>query len=84
MNLSLPTPEAIIAYSICLGAACLILGALLGQSFEQEKREGTRDLSSALRDAYKESDALREEIYQIRLAARPQERTPLFDYEAHQ
>lgn len=82
MNLSLPTPESIIAFSICLGVACTIFGALLGQHYESEKREGTRELDRALRFAYEEADALREIIRdkerRARIAA-----LPVFDYEDH-
>ena len=82
MNLSLPTPESIVAFSVCLGIACTIFGALLGQSYESEKREGTRALTKALVFAYEEADALREIIRQKDQKARTAA-LPVFDYEAH-
>lgn len=82
MNISLPTPESIIAFSFCFGIACTIFGALLGQAYESEKREGTRALRKALRFAYEESDGLREIIRHKEQMDRI-ESTPLFDYENH-
>jgi hypothetical protein len=82
MTISLPTPESIIAFSFCLGVACAIFGALLGQAYESEKREGTRALRKALRFAYEESDGLREIIRHKEQMDRI-ESFPLFNYEDH-
>jgi hypothetical protein len=82
LNLSLPTPESIIAFSICLGIACTIFGALLGQKYEAQKINGTVDLNEALRFAYEESDHLRQVIRE-RNRKESIASLPLFDYEDH-